>query len=288
MIKAFFSLLVLLGAIAPLQANESSQEYRLGGGDLISVTVFQNPDFTGDRRVSETGEITFPLIGAVSVGNAATNELRQITNVADGTQAQDAVTLRQLQVEAAKAEGFDKPLTAALMQAKMLTTNQPNGSSDTVSSQVIAKAMQAAGVRRLVFSSSATVYGDPASVPIDEDAALSATNPYGRTKLVMEELIGDLCRSDAGFHAANLRYFNPVGAHPSGRIGEDPQGIPNNLMPFIAQVAVGRRETLGVFGLPFYALGYLGIGFLVLAWVIAWIAWFILLARKRRQRRHQP
>ena len=108
--------------------------------------------------------------------------------------------------------------------------------------------MQAAGVRRLVFSSSATVYGDPASVPVREDARLQVTNPYGRTKLVMEELIGDLCGSDAEFHAANLRYFNPVGAHASGLIGEDPNGIPNNLMPYLTQVAVGRLKELSVFG----------------------------------------
>ncbi len=113
---------------------------------------------------------------------------------------------------------------------------------------VLLKAMQAAGVRRLVFSSSATVYGDPASVPIDEDAALSATNPYGRTKLVMEQLIGDVCAADRAWQAISLRYFNPVGAHPSGLIGESPNGIPNNLMPYICQVAVGKRERLQVFG----------------------------------------
>ena len=110
------------------------------------------------------------------------------------------------------------------------------------------RAMQRAGVKRLVFSSSATVYGDPASVPVREDAALGSTNPYGRTKLVMEQLIGDLCKADPSFHAANLRYFNPVGAHPSGLIGEDPGGIPNNLMPYISQVAVGQRDRLRVFG----------------------------------------
>ncbi len=108
--------------------------------------------------------------------------------------------------------------------------------------------MKRHGVRRLVFSSSATVYGDPATVPVREDAPLQVTNPYGRTKLVMEELIGDLCRADADFRACNLRYFNPVGAHPSGLIGEDPNGIPNNLMPFVCQVAVGRRDCLQVFG----------------------------------------
>lgn len=110
------------------------------------------------------------------------------------------------------------------------------------------QAMQRAGVSKLVFSSSATVYGDAASVPVREDAPLSVTNPYGRTKLVMEQLIGDLCAAEAGFGAMLLRYFNPVGAHDSGRIGEDPRGIPNNLMPYIAQVAVGRRARLQVFG----------------------------------------
>ncbi|WP_411832456.1 UDP-glucose 4-epimerase GalE [Pseudoxanthomonas mexicana] len=110
------------------------------------------------------------------------------------------------------------------------------------------RAMRAHGVRHLVFSSSATVYGDPERVPVDEGARLQVTNPYGRTKLVVEELIGDLCRADEDFRAANLRYFNPVGAHASGLIGEDPNGIPNNLMPYICQVAVGRRERLSVFG----------------------------------------
>lgn len=108
--------------------------------------------------------------------------------------------------------------------------------------------MKTAGVRRLVFSSSATVYGDPDRVPVREDAPLRVTNPYGRTKLVMEQLIGDLCQSDDSFRAANLRYFNPVGAHASGLIGEDPNGPPNNLMPFVCQVAVGRRDKLRVFG----------------------------------------
>jgi UDP-glucose 4-epimerase len=109
-------------------------------------------------------------------------------------------------------------------------------------------AMAEAGVNRLVFSSSATVYGDPASVPIREDFPCAATNPYGRTKLMVEEILSDWQAARPDWRIARLRYFNPVGAHPSGLIGEDPQGIPNNLMPFIAQVAVGRREKLSVFG----------------------------------------
>ena len=108
--------------------------------------------------------------------------------------------------------------------------------------------MAEAGVKSLVFSSSATVYGDPASVPITEDFPLSATNPYGRSKLFIEEMLHDIAAADPAFNIALLRYFNPVGAHESGLIGEDPQGIPNNLMPYIAQVAVGRRPHLNVFG----------------------------------------
>lgn len=110
------------------------------------------------------------------------------------------------------------------------------------------EAMQAANVKKLVFSSSATVYGDPHAVPILENFPLSATNPYGRSKLMIEDILRDLYKSDASWDIALLRYFNPVGAHESGLIGEDPQGIPNNLMPFITQVAVGKREKLSVFG----------------------------------------
>ncbi len=104
------------------------------------------------------------------------------------------------------------------------------------------------GVKSLVFSSSATVYGDPASVPITEDSPLSATNPYGRSKLMIEEILGDLYKADSSWRIALLRYFNPVGAHESGLIGEEPSGIPNNLMPYVAQVANGKREALSVFG----------------------------------------
>lgn len=110
------------------------------------------------------------------------------------------------------------------------------------------RAMESCELRRLVFSSSATVYGDPASVPITEDFPRSATNPYGRSKLMIEEMLTDVARSDERWKFALLRYFNPVGAHVSGLIGEDPRGMPNNLMPFVAQVAVGRRERLSVFG----------------------------------------
>ena len=105
-----------------------------------------------------------------------------------------------------------------------------------------------AQVRRFVFSSSATVYGDPQSVPIREDAPTAPTNPYGNTKWLIEHILADLAKSDPRWAVGVLRYFNPVGAHLSGRIGENPRGIPNNLMPFVTQVAVGKREQLSVFG----------------------------------------
>ena len=108
--------------------------------------------------------------------------------------------------------------------------------------------MREAGVKTLVFSSSATVYGVPKTLPITEEAALSATNPYGATKLVIEEILRSLVASDASWRVGILRYFNPVGAHPSGLIGEDPRDVPNNLMPFVAQVAAGIRPYLSVFG----------------------------------------
>jgi UDP-glucose 4-epimerase len=112
----------------------------------------------------------------------------------------------------------------------------------------LCKIMQQFSVFNIVFSSSATVYGDPISVPIKEDFALSATNPYGRSKLMVEEILRDLYQSDNCWNTILLRYFNPVGAHESGRIGEDPNGIPNNLMPYISQVAVGKLDCLSVFG----------------------------------------
>ncbi len=110
------------------------------------------------------------------------------------------------------------------------------------------QAMKRAGVDSLVFSSSATVYGDPASTPIREDFPRSATNPYGRSKLIIEEILEDLQQAEPHWSMTLLRYFNPVGAHSSGSLGEDPQGIPNNLMPFLTQVAIGRRASLSVFG----------------------------------------
>ena len=125
--------------------------------------------------------------------------------------------------------------------------------NNLISTITLCEAMEKADCKNLVFSSSATVYGDPEKLPLTEDMPLSATNPYGRSKLIIEEMLRDLPAADAlkkgkDWQVALLRYFNPVGAHKSGKIGEDPSDIPNNLMPFITQTAVGRREKLSIFG----------------------------------------
>ncbi|MFA0568299.1 UDP-glucose 4-epimerase GalE [Vibrio gallaecicus] len=134
----------------------------------------------------------------------------------------------------AVGESVEKPL--------MYYDNNVSGTLNLVNE------MDKAGVKSIIFSSSATVYGDPASVPIRENFPTSATNPYGRSKLMVEECLTDFYKANPEWSVTLLRYFNPVGAHESGLLGEDPQGIPNNLLPFVAQVAVGRREKLGVFG----------------------------------------
>ncbi len=120
--------------------------------------------------------------------------------------------------------------------------------NNIISTLNLCEIMQKYGVKNMVFSSSATVYGDPSQVPITEDSPLSATNPYGRSKLMIEDMLRDLYRADDSWNIGILRYFNPVGAYPGGRIGEDPRGIPNNLVPYIAQVAIGKLKELRVYG----------------------------------------
>jgi UDP-glucose 4-epimerase len=148
------------------------------------------------------------------------------------------------------AHAFDAVIHFAGLKAVGESVEQPLRYYDNnvTGSVVLFETMAKHGVKTLVFSSSATVYGDPATVPIREDFPLSATNPYGRSKLFIEEILRDLFKADPSWSIALLRYFNPAGAHESGLIGEEPNGIPNNLLPYIAQVAEGRRATLSVYG----------------------------------------
>jgi len=158
----------------------------------------------------------------------------------------DEAVLRQV----IRKEGCESVIHFAGLKAVGESVAQPLAYYDNnvIGTLSLLRAMRAEGVKTLVFSSSATVYGEPQRLPLSEDHPLSATNPYGRTKLMIEDILRDLFNAEPGWRIAILRYFNPVGAHDSGLIGEDPQGIPNNLMPFVAQVAVGQREKLNVWG----------------------------------------
>lgn len=158
----------------------------------------------------------------------------------------DAVALDKLfdkhRIEAVMHFAGLKAVAESAQQPLAYYDNNVNG---TVT---LLQAMQRAAVRTFIFSSSATVYGDPQWLPISEDHPRSATNPYGQTKLVVEDMLESLYQSEPGWRIARLRYFNPTGAHPSGLIGESPRGVPNNLVPYIAQVAAGKREHLNIFG----------------------------------------
>jgi UDP-glucose 4-epimerase len=149
-----------------------------------------------------------------------------------------------------KQHDFDAVIHFAALKAVGESVEKPllYYHNNVSGSLILYEVMQSNGVKNIVFSSSATVYGDPKSVPIKEDFPVTTTNPYGSTKLMMETILQDLHQADKEWNVALLRYFNPIGAHPSGLIGEDPGGIPNNLLPYIAQVAVGKLDKLKVFG----------------------------------------
>jgi UDP-glucose 4-epimerase len=195
------------------------------GHDVVAVDNYSNSKPEALKRVGEIAGRTFPIYEADVRDEAALKRIFAAHPI-------DAV----IHFAGLKAvgESVQKPLAY-----------YDNNLRSTLS---LAEAMSAAGCFRLVFSSSATVYGEAKEIPLREDASLSATNPYGRTKLFIEEILRDVAHADARWKIALLRYFNPVGAHTSGRIGEDPNGIPNNLFPYIAQVAVGRLTELKIFG----------------------------------------
>jgi len=216
------------------------------------ILVTGGAGYIGSHTVVELLQAGFDVVVLDNLSNASPEALERVARIT-GRRAplvvgdlRDEALLTGLLAE----HRFDAVIHFAGLKAVGESVAQPlryydNNLAGTVT---LLRCMDAAGVRRIVFSSSATVYGDPESVPIREDAKTGATNPYGRTKWFIEFVLNDLAQADPRWSIGNLRYFNPVGAHPSGLIGEDPQGIPNNLMPFVAQVAVGRRERLSVFG----------------------------------------
>lgn len=192
------------------------------------------------------------VIGIDNLANSSPKVIERIEQIADREMAfhpidvrDHAALTRLLQQEAPSAVIHFAGLKAVGESVERPLDYYDNNVCGSVT---LLRVLHQQGVRKLVFSSSATVYGDPPTVPIDESAPTGATNPYGRSKLMVEQILGDLGQSDPEWRIAILRYFNPVGAHESGLIGEDPRGTPNNLMPYIAQVAVGRRPHLAVFG----------------------------------------
>ncbi|WP_416147673.1 UDP-glucose 4-epimerase GalE [Salipaludibacillus sp. HK11] len=195
------------------------------GNDIVVLDNLSNSQFESLRRVKEITGKHFPFYEGDLLN------IEDIENVFNNEPIDAVIHFAGLK---AVGESVEKPLYY-----------YHNNITSTVN---LCGVMKNHGVKKIVFSSSATVYGMPDRVPISEDFPLSATNPYGRSKLIIEEILGDLYVSDKDWGIVVLRYFNPIGSHESGRIGENPNGIPNNLMPYIAQVAVGKLSKLKVFG----------------------------------------
>lgn len=219
---------------------------------MSTVLVTGGAGYIGSHTCVELLGSGYEVVVVDNLCNSKVESLRRVQELAGRTLTFIEADVRDRDAMRAvfKAHAIDAVIHFAALKAVGESVAKPlmyyeNNIAGTVA---LAEVMGGAGVKTLVFSSSATVYGDPASVPIREDFPTGPTNPYGRTKWMMEYVLRDMAAADPLWHIALLRYFNPVGAHPSGRIGEDPNGIPNNLMPFVSQVAVGKRAKLGVFG----------------------------------------
>lgn len=218
----------------------------------MTVLVTGASGYIGSHTCVELIDAGFDIVALDNLSNSAPEALRRVERLTGANitfyeadvrdrAALDAL-LKQEQITACIHFAGLKAVGESVAEPLKYFDNNVGG---TVT---LLQALGAAGIKRFLFSSSATVYGDPKTVPIPEEAPLQATNPYGRSKLIVEHILTDLAKSDPSWAIGILRYFNPAGAHPSGMIGEDPRGIPNNLMPFISQVAVGRRDKLSVFG----------------------------------------
>ncbi len=208
--------------------------------------------FIGSHTWLSLLDAGFRVVGVDNFTNSSPEVLKRLATLGGGTPefVQADVCDAAAMAAVFAAGGFDAVVHFAALKAVGESTAKPLAyyANNIGGLLTLTQAMALHGCKTLVFSSSATVYGKPESLPLREDAALSATNPYGATKLMGENILRDVEQADPSWRIALLRYFNPVGAHESGLIGEDPRGIPNNLLPFVAQVAVGRRERLQVFG----------------------------------------
>ncbi|GGC02684.1 UDP-glucose 4-epimerase GalE [Pseudoduganella buxea] len=218
----------------------------------MKILVTGGMGYIGSHTVVELLQSGHEVVVLDNLSNADPSVRERVTKIAGKSfEFVEADIRDRVAMEAAfAAHKVDAVIHFAGLKAVGESVAQPlryydNNVSGSV---VLFETMAKFDVKSLVFSSSATVYGDPATVPITEDFPLSATNPYGRSKLMIEDILRDLYKADSSWRIALLRYFNPVGAHESGLIGEAPNGIPNNLLPYVAQVAEGRREFLSVYG----------------------------------------
>jgi UDP-glucose 4-epimerase len=216
----------------------------------MKVLVTGGAGYIGSHTVVELLAAGHEVVVIDNLCNSKISVLDRLERIAGRRPAFVHGDIRDGDAVAKALDGCEAVIHFAGLKAVGESVAQPLRYSDNnvSGSVVLFEAMAAANVRTLVFSSSATVYGDPHAVPIREDFPLSATNPYGRSKLMIEDILRDLIRAEPSWRIALLRYFNPVGAHVSGTIGEDPNDIPNNLMPYVAQVAVGKLPQLSVFG----------------------------------------
>ncbi|CDS09825.1 hypothetical protein LRAMOSA02502 [Lichtheimia ramosa] len=217
-----------------------------------AVLVTGGAGYIGSHTVIELLEAGHQVVVVDNLTNSSYEAIRRIKTITgkDFVFYKADILDKKALLEVFKRHPCDSVVHFAGLKAVGESTEIPldyyhNNITGTV---MLLEAMKESGVKNIVFSSSATVYGDPAIIPIPETLSTGATNPYGRTKEFIEHIIRDLCHAEQGWNAALLRYFNPAGAHPSGILGENPLGIPNNLMPYLAQVAVGKRECLSVFG----------------------------------------
>ncbi|MDD6213070.1 MAG: UDP-glucose 4-epimerase GalE [Clostridiales bacterium] len=218
----------------------------------MAVLVTGGAGFIGSHTCVELLEAGYEVVVVDNLVNSSAESLRRVQEITGKTLTfYEADMLdREAMEEVFSREHIEAVIHFAGLKAVGESVAKPleyywNNITGTL---VLCDVMRKHDCRNLVFSSSATVYGDPASVPIREDFPLHVTNPYGRTKLMQEEIFRDFYTSDSRWNIMLLRYFNPIGAHPSGKIGENPKGIPNNLLPYVAQVAIGKLKRVGVFG----------------------------------------
>ena len=219
---------------------------------MATILVTGGSGYIGSHTVLELLNKNYEVVVVDNFSNSSFESIRRVQNITGKT-----VTFYEADIrdegkmdEILSAHKIDAVIHFAAFKAVGESCRMPlkyyeNNISGTVS---LLKVLDKHGVKKIIFSSSATVYGDPERLPLDENCRLSTTNPYGSTKLMMEGIMQDLWKADNAWNIILLRYFNPVGAHESGLIGEDPKGIPNNLMPFVAQVASGKLACINVFG----------------------------------------